>query len=363
MVKLLEGKVTRRSTLIGGAAAALVWASRPLIGTVRAQQSGPAIVAAKVAQVPTEPDDSAWTQAAVATIPMNPQNLQLPRLMEAGAKSINVSALYDSDRFALLLEWVDAHRNVELGTVLDYRDGMAVQFPEDPSQPTPLFMMGQKGNGVVIYHWKSDWQFGRLYDVDEAYPNMYGDFYQFSGVPAGEMPEAIDYLTSGKEQYLTAAAVGNSLADPRVQETIGAVQKMRAEGFGTIEPNTTQDGSGKGAFENGTWKIVVSVPRRQANFTLEEGGVLPLSFAVWDGSRSERNGQKAYSQHGWDSMSLGTPIVGATPTAVPTASPTGTPTSSGDGGGSLFPILGGAFGVIAAATAAVVGFRLWRTRR
>jgi hypothetical protein len=216
-------------------------------------------------------------------------------------------------------------------------------------------MMGEQGNGVVIYHWKSDWQFGRHYDVDEAYPNMYGDWYQFSGVAAGEMPEAIDYLTSGKAQYLTAAAVGNALADPRTQETIGAVQKMRAEGFGTTEPNTTQDGVGKGAFENGTWKIVVSIPRRQDNYTLEEGNVLPLAFAVWDGSRDERNGQKAYSQRGWDNMSLGTPIVGATPTA--------TPTPVGDGSGSLLPMLGGVFGIIAAAIAAVVAFPLWRTRR
>ena len=105
--------------------------------------------------------------------------------------------------------------------------------------------------------------------------------------------EAIDCRTSGTAQYLTAAAAGNALADPRTREAIGAGQKMRAEGFGTIEPNTIQDGAGKGVFENGTWKIVVSIPRQQDNFTLEEGGVLPLSFAVWDGSRNERNGQKA----------------------------------------------------------------------
>ncbi len=336
-MKLAEHGIRRR-VLLGAALASLAWASRSFSRPAKAQQGAPTIIATHVGQAPTDPEDPAWGQASATTVTLNPQNIVLPRIQEAGAKSIAVRALFDQDRLALLLEWSDAHKDVDLGTVLQYRDAVALQFPEDPSLPTPSFTMGQTGNGVVIYHWKSDWQFGRLHDVDEAYPNMYHDGYPQSGVPAGEMAEARDYLTRGQRQYLTAAAAGNALADPLVQEKIGSVQKMRAEGFGTIEPHTSQDAQGKGAWSDDTWRIAVSLPRQQERFHLDEGMSLPVGFAAWDGSRDERNGQKAYSF--WNTLSVGAPARGVSTL-----------------------VLGGIASVIVAVVVAAVGFRLWRGRR
>ncbi len=337
-MKLAEHS-TRRRVLVGTTLAALVWASRPFTGSAKAQQqAAPTIIATRVGKAPIDPEDPAWGQASATPVTLNPQNIVLPRIQEAGAKSIAVRALFDKDRLAFLLEWSDAHKNVDLGTVMQYRDAVALQFPEDPSLPTPSFTMGQTGNGVVIYHWKSDWQFGSLHDVDEAYPNMYSDWYPQSGVPAGGMAEARDYLTRGHKEYLTAAAAGNMLADPLVQEKIGPVQKMRAEGFGTIEPHPSQDAQGKGAWSDGTWRIAIAVPRQQERFHLNEGMSLPVGFAAWDGSRDERNGQKAYSF--WYTLSMGEPSRGVST-----------------------PVLGGIAAVIVAALVAAVGFRLWRGRR
>lgn len=157
--------------------------------------------------------------------------------------------------------------------------------------------------------------------MDEAYPNMYGDWYQYSGVEAGEIPEATDYLTKGQKEYLTAAAVDNALADPQIQNKIGPIQKLRAEGFGTLEPDETQDARGMGAWSDGGWRIVISVPRKQVKFTVEEDAVIPLAFAVWDGSRDERNGQKAYSQ--WKEMKLIPATQDATRVPVPSSNPIG----------------------------------------
>ena len=81
---------------------------------------------------------------------------------------------------------------------------------------------------------------------------------------------------------------------------------------------------------------------------------------VWDGSRDERNEQKAYSQRGWDLMSMGEPAPGAT--ATPILSPTAVPGETPEGGGILVPLLGSVGGLVVAAVAAVFGFRLWRTR-
>ena len=309
---------SRRSVLVGGLAAAVAWVGRPLFSPLGAQQKASNITAEPVGAVPTEPDDPLWSRSLPALIALSPQDRVVPRVREAGASRLDVRALYDSDRLAILIEWKDAHKNTELGTVMQYRDGVAVQFPENPADGPRTVMMGQPNRGVTTYHWKSDWQFSRSYDVDEAYPNMYGDLYQFSGVAAGEMAEATDYLTMGSPQYLTAAAAGNTLANPIAQEKIGPVQKMRAEGFGSIEPAKNQDAQGQGVWKDGEWRIVISVPRRQEFFTFEEGVQVQMAFAAWDGSRSERNGQKAFSE--WQTASLGPPVSAAA-CSVPTASP------------------------------------------
>lgn len=350
-MKILERSASRRSILAGGVAAALALMMRPLFKTTGAQaQAG--ITAVAVSRAPTEPGDPLWNEAQAATVALNPQNFVLPRLKEAGAKSVSVRALYDAERIAFLLDWQDSERDVDLGTVLQYRDAVAIQFPEDPSLATPSFMMGQQANAVTIYHWKSDWQFGRLSDVDEAYPNMYGDWYPYSGVPAGEIPESSDYLDSGLKEYLTAAAAGNAIADPQLQEKTGAVQKMRAEGFGTIEPDPSQDAQGSGAWQDGGWRIAISVPRKQAKFSFEEGSMVSLAVAVWDGSRDERNGQKAFSF--WNDLR-----VGATPESVTPTPPEEVPA----GIGFLVPLLGSIGGLAVAAAAAIIGLRLWRARR
>lgn len=302
----VEQRSSRRTFLAGAAAATALWVARPLLKSSGAAEAvAVPIVAAKAAKVPVAADDAAWSAAAAAQIQLLPQLIAVPRVTEAGAKAVTVRALYDDDRLGILLEWLDAHKDVDLGTVQEFRDGAAIQFPQSPATPYPAFTMGSPGKPVTIYHWKSDWQFGLDRDVDEANPNMYSDWYPFSGVEAGAMAEASDYISKGDRTFLTAAAVGNSLADPEAQKRIGPVQKMRSEGFGTIETDATQDAAGGGAYQNGSWKIAFSIPRKQAGFTFSEGETMPLAFALWDGAREERNGQKAYSI--WQNMSLGTP--------------------------------------------------------
>ena len=124
---------------------------------------------------------------------------------------------------------------------------------------------------------------------------------------------------------------------------------MKAEGFGTIEPHETQDAQGKGAWRNGAWRIVISMPRHQEKFNFEEGVQIPLAFAIWDGSRDERNGQKAFSQ--WQSTQLGASAIPQPPAEE----------AEGDGG-ILGPLAGGIVGIIAVAGAAIIGLRMRRSR-
>jgi complex iron-sulfur molybdoenzyme family reductase subunit gamma len=82
------------------------------------------------------------------------------------------------------------------------------------------------------------------------------------------------------------------------------VEKLTAEGFGTISSVDVekQDGSGKGEWKGGTWKAVISIPRAQERFSFQRGETMPVAFAAWDGGRKERGGEKAIST--WYFLSL-----------------------------------------------------------
>lgn len=313
-------RIGRRAFLGSSLLVGLTWLFARGLARQAVAQEVPRIVATRVTRLPVNPAAAEWSSAEVTTVSMYPQNVTTPRIIEAGVKSLQVRALFDNDRVGILAEWADLERNASLGSVVSYRDAFAVQFPSDPTKPKPSFAMGQPDNSVTIYQWKSDWQLAPKHDVDEQYPNMAADYYPFAGVPAGRIPEATDYKEKGDLAYVTAWKAGNLLADLTHQATT-SVEKLTAEGFGTLKTAGNQDGEGKGMEDRGFWRVVIAFPRNQGTFTLEEGRVLPLAFAVWDGSRGERNGKKAFSI--WNELTLGgakgrfaVPLAGAAGVAV-----------------------------------------------
>lgn len=291
-----------------------------------------------VAKVPIDPDDSAWRVPPQVTVPLLPQNVVVPRITEAGVKGLRVRSLFDDTHVAFLLEWNDPNRETNVGSVRSFRDAVAIQFPAKGPVTPPFYCMGAPGEPVSIYQWKADWQEARFHDVDETYPNMVTDEYPFSGKGPGEMAEATDYAKAGGKPYITAWAAGNLLADPELKART-SVERLVAEGFGTIESDKTQDGQARGIWKDKGWHIAISVPRAQPTFTFEMERPVPIAFAAWDGSRQERNGQKGFST--WNSLEL----------EVGEAFPT-------------LPVLGGGVGgAIAAALGALLFFRARRMRQ
>ncbi|RMF33757.1 MAG: hypothetical protein D6754_16380 [Alphaproteobacteria bacterium] len=271
-----------------------------------AAQEKATLLAKAVERVPEAPDDAAWEGADVLPVPLAPQVVVKPRLYEAGVTAVTVRALYDADRLALLFEWEDPRANTELAGVADFRDAVAVEFPADPTAGIPYFAMGEPGKPVTIYQWKADWQFSRDHDVTQRHPDMIDDWYPFSGRPAGEIAGLGDYAED--RIYLTSAAVGSLLSDIGLQART-PVEKLQAEGFGTLTPVEVsgQDGAGTAAAAaDGRWRVVISVPRQQPGFTFAPGMTLPMAFALWDGARAERGGEKAVST--WYFVSLERPV-------------------------------------------------------
>jgi hypothetical protein len=296
------------------------------------------IIAVRVIKVTTDPAASQWGKSQQITIPLSPQNVAIPRLLEAGVKELKVRAQYDETRIAFLLEWTDPDRQVDISTVHSFRDAVALQFPSNGSATPPFYCMGAPNNPVVIYQWKGDWQQSGESDVDTAYPNMVADEYPFSGKGPGEMPTARDYATHGEKVFLTSWAVGNTLANRDLQARTHA-ERLVAEGFGSLESSTIQDAQADGRWTNNTWRVVLSVPRKQPSFAFQPGAPVPLAFAVWDGSRNERNGKKAFSL--WNPVTL---EESATETTLD------------------LPVFGGIGGAIAAGIGALLLFRMRRMR-
>ncbi len=297
-------QVTRRSSLaaaLTGGLACFLGASRP--ASAQAAQKA-SLLARSVERVPDDPQDPLWQQSDVLLVPLAPQAVVKPRLLEAGVKAITARALYDAESIALNLTWRDTSLDALMGSVGMYRDAVAVQFPAEPAGGIPYFGMGEPNKPVTIYQWKADWQLAREGDVDERFPQMAVDWYPYSGRAPGEIAEPADYAGNGGERaFLTSWHVGNSLGDRELQERT-SIEKFEAEGFGTLTalPADRQDALGKAVWKDGAWSLLLTIPRAQDRFVFEPGMTVPVAFAAWEGARRERGGEKAIST--WYFLSL-----------------------------------------------------------
>jgi DMSO reductase family type II enzyme heme b subunit len=80
---------------------------------------------------------------------------------------------------------------------------------------------------------------------------------------------------------------------------------MNAKGFGTLKVQAHQDVKAKGAYANGTWKVVFTRPlvteHPEDDTQIATGGFINIAFAVWDGKKDasgelkEKGSQKAVS--------------------------------------------------------------------
>jgi hypothetical protein len=255
------------------------------------QPEDPTIVAAETSEdIPSDNSDaSVWQSAKEYAIPLN--RLWQPEIIPM---HVRVRALYNNKDVAILLEWDDNTQDMNYSREQSFRDGAAIQF--SPSGEFPFIGMG---NGkttsgleipVNIWHWKGDWQAdsGFYHDIQHTYPNMYVDTYYF--------PKEVQDKT-----FLSGRATGNLFSSehrPSVIEDINAV------GFGTLEhqPLASQSVQGTGCWNswNGDnkWRVIFkrSLDSNEAkDVKFSKGSTVPISFAIWDGAREDRDGIKFVS--------------------------------------------------------------------
>jgi len=228
-----------------------------------------------------DPFADVWNQASPVEIPLSAQEVTQP--MGGGTvRAVTARALVDEKRIYFLLEWEDATEDVSLSSQEDFRDAAAIEFPSHEGQTLPSFCMGQTNAHVDIWQWKGDWQADidrGFVSVADTYPNAYADLYPFRD----------------DKTFYPGWAVGNPFSQ---RERVSPVESLVAGGFGTLTSADVQRVAGVGRWQDSRWRVLfareLSVGDDAVRFSL--GGSTNVAFAVWDGSRGERDGQKSVSQ-------------------------------------------------------------------
>lgn len=212
-----------------------------------------------------------WQSIVPVFIPATAQQVTPP--MGGGmVERIAVRAVHWEDRLYVMLEWTDSTADHVSDGYEAFTDSAAVQFPAIAGSEVPYICMGQADQAVNIWQWRADHQ----------------------GEPPG-LPENgyVDLYPSTDDLYFPARAAGNPLAGDR-----SPAQNLVAGGFGTLTASENGALEGHGVHQGNQWAVVFSRPF-QPNGDLQPefapAQPIDVAFAVWDGSRMERDGIKSVS--------------------------------------------------------------------
>ncbi|MFQ5514467.1 MAG: ethylbenzene dehydrogenase-related protein [Myxococcota bacterium] len=157
---------------------------------------------------------------------------------------VAVSVLHDGETLAFRLSWSDPSADQEISDTTSFPDAAAVVLPAVPG--APLVTMGAPGAPVNVWYWRAD---------DEA----------------------------GRARHLLAEGIGTSRTLDR--------ELVRA----------------RGVWKEGGWRVVIARPlavrTSEPVAQLTAGARTLFAVAVWEGSRGERAGLKAFSGD-WQGLEL-----------------------------------------------------------
>jgi hypothetical protein len=214
-----------------------------------------------------------WQSIIPVFLPATAQQVTPP--MGGGAiERVSIRAVHWEERLYVMLEWVDLTADHFSDRVEAFTDSAAIQFPAVAGSEVPYICMGQADQAVNIWHWRSDQQRER--------PGLPSDGY-------------VDLYPSDDDLYFPGRAAGNPLSQTGGRE---AVQNLVAGGFGTLTATDNGGLDGSGVHVGGRWSVVFSrafesTGGLQPTFSTTEP--VDVSFALWDGSKQERDGIKSVS--------------------------------------------------------------------
>jgi len=249
------------------------------------------IIARRVERVPDHPDSGAWRLATPVNLHLMPLWWRTDRPEE-----LTVRALHDGRELALLLVWSDTSHDHTAMRPQDFRDAVAVQFALAPDPP--FFAMGAKGQFVNIWMWKSERQADLepvFQDLEKVYPNIGIDSYPNLLRSPMEQPTRHALTIQSDRAFITGWGAGNIVSDPLRGS---AAEDLAAQGFGTLRARPPDDQAirAQGVYRTGSYRVVLHRALRGSGanaVSLRPGSMVPVGFAVWNGSAGDRDGKKS----------------------------------------------------------------------
>lgn len=257
----------------------------------RAEMKKFEILATRVQKLPDHPDSGVWRLTPPVNLHLMPLWWRSDRPEE-----LTVRALHDGKELAFLLVWGDESHDHTALRPQDFRDAAAVEFSltADP----PFFAMGEKGNSVNIWMWKSERQADlepAFQDLEKVYPNLGIDSYPNLLRSPVEQPHRHALTLESDPRFVTGWGAGNIVSDPQRKSP---AEDLTAQGFGTLRarPRTDQKVDAKGVYGENSYRVIfrrTPNPTGKGAVALKPGTTVPVAFAIWNGSAGDRDGKKS----------------------------------------------------------------------
>jgi hypothetical protein len=233
------------------------------------------IIAWEAGQSPgLDPAAPLWGQIAAVPVRLTAQTVAVPS-GGGSVPNVLVRAAHHEGMLYMNVEWIDRTPDDSSQATEAFVDAAAIQIPALAGSSVPAVCMGAADGAVNIWQWRADGQT----ELD----------------PLGKGSDFVDLYPSIDDLFYPARAAGNPLALPGAK----AVHNLVAGGFGTLEPAAVDTVVGQGEYGGEQWRVVfarsLSAPDEQQP-SFEEGNQFDVAFAVWDGHRSDRDGQKSVSE-------------------------------------------------------------------
>ena len=269
-----------------------------------------------VEDLPDSPGDEAWNTVSSVELPMAGQIVASPRHWNPSANSIKIKSMYNNEDIAFLIEWDDMTN--EQSEV--YSDAVALQFPTKIPEglKKPYFAMGESGKSVVLWHWRAYEE--SLHAVKEGADEDSETATDGGSVVAEEQEETGH---AGAEEAAAVEEEEEEEEESTEEKTTEApeekfkgfmtIREMNAKGFKnlSVQPSNSQDSKGKGYWENGKWKVMITRPLvtgdKKIDVQFETGKLIPYALALWDGSNKEIGGQKSITSWYYLTLEITTP--------------------------------------------------------
>ncbi|WP_226006366.1 ethylbenzene dehydrogenase-related protein [Natrinema salinisoli] len=221
-----------------------------------------------VNEVPAEPDAEAWEDAPTETVSLQNQQM-IPPYGGGSVDNVTVQSVTNDTHVAFRMEWEDPTMDTEINEPNAYSDAAAIMLR---SGEEPPITMGANGNPVNIWYWRSSWQFSESDPGGDMYTYPHPDNRTKPGQAAGNPLSQSSYNRYGQNYY--------------------------AMGYGSLTHAETQPVAANGERTDDGWAVVFQREHDASgeyDASFEDGERMYLSYAVWNGSADEANGQKSLS--------------------------------------------------------------------